>query len=60
MPERRHTSRPDSVERAIAELRSIRSSDPSTAIAMSTIKATVHTLETHWLGTSPDGRDRAS
>lgn len=37
------------VETAIDELRAIRSSDPCAAIAMTTIKATIHTLETHWL-----------
>lgn len=36
------------VELAIAELRSIRSNDPTAAIAMTTIKATIHTLESRW------------
>lgn len=39
---------------AIEELRSIRSTDPCAAIAITTVKATIHTLETHWVG--GDGR----
>ena len=38
------------VDQAIDELRTIRSTDPCAAIAMTTIKATIHTLETRWLG----------
>lgn len=58
------TSRPTppdgdrAVRAAIAELRSIRSNDPSAAIARTTIKATIHTLETHWLGSGAAGRVR--
>jgi hypothetical protein len=37
------------VRAAIEELRSIRSTDPCASIAMTTIKATIHTLETRWL-----------
>lgn len=37
------------VRAAVAELRSIRSTDPCASIAMTTIKATIHTLETRWL-----------
>ncbi|MFP5487181.1 MAG: hypothetical protein ACLGHQ_02595 [Acidimicrobiia bacterium] len=42
----------DAVRAAIVELRSIRSTDPCAAIAVTTIKATVHTLETHWIAAS--------
>ena len=49
-----HDATGDEVVRsAILELRSIRSTDPCAAIALTTIKATVHTLETHWLPTAP-------
>lgn len=41
------------VRAAVAELRSIRSNDPCAAIAMTTIKATIHTLETRWLVPGP-------
>ncbi|HSJ91258.1 MAG TPA: hypothetical protein VK917_04275 [Ilumatobacter sp.] len=37
---------------AVGELRSIRSNDPCASIAMTTIKATIHTLETHWLASA--------
>ena len=37
------------VRAAVDELRSIRSNDPCASIAMATIKATIHTLETRWL-----------
>lgn len=37
------------VREAIRELRSIRSYDPCAAQALTTIKATIHTLETRWL-----------
>lgn len=37
------------VRSAIAELRAIRSTDPCAAIAIATVKATIHTLETRWL-----------
>lgn len=44
------------VRSAIRELRSIRSTDPCAAVALTTIKATVHTLETHWIpATRPGG-----
>lgn len=48
------------VRAAIDELRSLRSTDPCAAIAMTTIKATVHTLERHWIGRTPPepARDR--
>jgi hypothetical protein len=36
------------VRSTIQELRAIRSTDPCAAIAMTTIKATIHTLETRW------------
>lgn len=39
----------DRVREAIRELRSIRSYDPCAAQALTTIKATIHTLETRWL-----------
>ena len=40
---------------AVAELRSIRSTDPCAALAITTVKATIHTLETRWLaGPSAD------
>lgn len=45
---------------AIEELRAIRSTDPCAAIAITTVKATIHTLETHWVGGSsrrPTARD---
>ena len=42
----------DVVRDAIVELRSIRSADPCASITMTTIKATIHTLETQWLPTS--------
>jgi hypothetical protein len=57
------TARRDaSVRAAVAELRSIRSDDPCAAIAMTTIKATIHTLETRWLvdGDGCDGGDDRS
>ena len=41
------------VRAAVAELRSIRSTDPCASIAMTTIKATIHTLETRWLVAGP-------
>jgi hypothetical protein len=47
----RDASADDRVRAAIVELRSIRSADPCAAIAMATIKATIHTLETRWLST---------
>lgn len=47
------------VDDAVAELRAIRSSDPCAAIAMTTLKATIHTLETHWSDRS-DGREPGS
>lgn len=47
---------PASVARAaVEELRAIRSSDPCASIAMTTIKATIHTLETRWLPVRPTG-----
>lgn len=49
------TTPPDHVLAAIEELRAIRSTDPCAAIAMTTIKATIHTLETRWL--PPNGDD---
>lgn len=39
---------------AVEELRSIRSTDPCAAIANTTIKATIHTLETRWLVDRPE------
>lgn len=45
------------VRTAIRELRAIRSTDPCAAIAMTTIKATIHTLETRWLPTAASGDD---
>ena len=47
------------VRAAIEELRSIRSTDPCASIALTTIKATVHTLETRWLTAGPAGRRQA-
>lgn len=44
---------------AVAELRSIRSNDPCAAIAMTTIKATIHTLETQWFDATPLAFDEA-
>lgn len=40
---------------AVAELRSIRSTDPCAALAITTVKATIHTLETRWLAGPPVG-----
>ena len=37
------------VRAAIAELRSIRSTDPCAAVALSTVRTTILTLETRWL-----------
>ena len=42
------------VAAAIRDLRAIRSNDPCAAIAMTTIKATIHTLETRWLTAAED------
>lgn len=44
------------VREAIAELRSIRSTDPCAAVALSTVRTTILTLETRWL---PTGRTRS-
>ena len=48
---------PDRADRAVRaavdELRAIRSNDPCASIAMTTIKATIHTLETRWLPDRP-------
>lgn len=54
---RRHDDAPidDPVRSAIRELRSIRSTDPCAAVALTTIKATVHTLETHWIAEARSG-----
>lgn len=40
---------PSDVVAAVRDLRAIRSNDPCAAIAMTTIKATIHTLETRWM-----------
>lgn len=45
------------VTAAIDELRAIRSSDPCAAIAMTTIKATIHTLDRHWREAGSVGPD---
>lgn len=45
------------VRAAIDELRSIRSTDPCASIAITTIKATIHTLETRWLTDVPTEAD---
>lgn len=50
----------DATRAAIVELRSIRSTDPCAAIALTTIKATIHTLETRWLAAGPTIDDVAS
>ena len=42
---------------AVAELRSIRSNDPCAALAITTVKATIHTLEARWL--APPSADDA-
>lgn len=43
----------ETVRAAIAELRSIRSTDPTASMAVATARATAHTLERHWLGEDP-------
>lgn len=43
----------DRVRASIEELRSLRSTDPCAAILMTTIKATVHTLNRYWTGEDP-------
>lgn len=47
------TDRTTTARDAIEQLRSMRSTDPCAAIAMTTIKATVHTLEQHWIVDEP-------
>lgn len=44
---------PRPVQAAIDELRAMRSTDPCAAIAMTTIKAAVHTLERYWIVDEP-------
>jgi hypothetical protein len=49
----------EEIRAAVAELRSIRSTDPCASIAIATVKATIHTLETRWLAAAPSERSRA-
>ena len=48
------TERRSEVVAAIRDLRSIRSNDPCATIAITTIKATIHTLESRWLAATDD------
>lgn len=48
------TARHHAVRDAVDELRAIRSTDPCASLAMTTIKATIHTLETRWLSPGPN------
>lgn len=43
------TAAVEDVEAAVRELRAVRSSDPCASLAITTVKATIHTLETRWL-----------
>lgn len=45
----------DPVRAAVDELRAIRSTDPCASIAITTVKATIHTLETRWIGDAGRG-----
>lgn len=47
------SGRREEVDEVLHELRAVRSSDPCASIAMTTIKATIHTLETRWLDRRP-------
>lgn len=45
---------------AVDELRAIRSTDPCAALAITTVKATIHTLETRWIDARPPDGGAAS
>lgn len=51
--------RPDVAE-ALRELKTLRSNDPCAAIAVTTVKATIHTLDTRWLPPEPPEDDTGS